>query len=81
MFEDAEHITFELFIVEAFKLLLLVRGLLHILITVLCAVFDLADDACQFIDWLAAFLHLLGLAGEVRQLIVGLFRLAYFDKD
>lgn len=81
MLEDAKHITFELFTIEAFKLFLLVRGLLHVFITILCAIFDLVDHVCQLMDWLAAFLHFLGLAAEVRLLIVGLFRFSYFDED
>lgn len=81
MLQDAQHIIFDLLTVEAFELLLLIRGLLHVLIAVLSAVFDLVDDVSQFVDWLAAFLQLLGLAAEVGLLIVGLLRLAYLHEN
>lgn len=81
MLENAEHIIFELLAVEAFELLLLVWGLLDVLIAVLSTVFDLVDDVTQLVDWLAAFLHLLGLAAEVGLLVVGLLRLAYLHED
>lgn len=65
MFENTQDVIFQLFAVEAIELFLLTWGLLDVLIAVLSAVFDPVDNVSQFVDWLAALLHVLGFAAEI----------------